>query len=89
MFWFSNKFLHFTEVKSVDELIAVLELAEETNREIGRFERCVPLRVLSIEKALYWLALIEYLQKSDRIESDEKLMEVICDLTYFCDYLQM
>lgn len=78
-----------TEVKSMDELIAVLELADETNREMGRFERCVPLRVLSIEKAIYWLALIEYLQSSDQIDSDEKLMEVVCDLTYYCEYLQM
>lgn len=66
----------------------------------GEFDKLVPFEKLTVEAAVYWLSLIEYLQKNDisrkrsgdddddeDAESVDRVHEVIGELSTFCDYL--
>lgn len=70
----------FKTQRNTDELIETLPLATE-----GEFEKCVPFNKLSVECIVYWLSLIEYLQK---VEGEEDCShDAICELSTFCDYV--
>lgn len=64
----------------MDELIDALPLTTD-----GEFEKCVEFSKLSVEVAVYWLALVEYLQDID--DEDDRIQDVICDLSTFCNYV--
>lgn len=51
----------------------------------GNFAKCVPFNKLSVEVAVYWLSLIEYLQTVD--DDDDRLEDTICELSTFCNYV--
>lgn len=79
---------------SVDELIKALPIASS-----GVFDKFIPFDQLTIESAVYWRSLIEYLQNNDisRKENDydddendetvDRVNEIIGELSTFCDYL--
>lgn len=62
------------------ELIAALPLMFS-----HPFEKCIPLELLTIEGSVYWLTLIEYLQRG--ADEASRGDEAICDLSVFCDYI--
>lgn len=81
----------------MNDLIAALPLSENGEE----MEKCVPLDKLTIEVAVYWQALVEYLQSNgdaktnnhdddtddDDADSVDRVQDIICDLSAFCDYL--
>lgn len=69
--------------EKIDKLIEALPLNSD-----GEFERCIPFDKLTVEVAVYWLALIEYLQQLDPNEDlDDRLGDCVCELSTFCNYL--
>lgn len=83
--------------ETIDELIEALPLDSS-----GEFDKLIPFDKLTVEAAVYWLSLIGYLQKNDisrkrlgdddddddeDAESLDRVHEVICELSTFCDYL--
>lgn len=77
-------FLLFSESKSIDELIAALPFAQSTDPTAD--EKVIPIQNLTIEGALFWMSLVEYIQKKN--DEDDRLEDVICDLSTFCDYVE-
>lgn len=72
-----------TRRDAVEELIKALPLTAE-----GEIEKCIPFSELSVEMAVYWLSLIEFLQEVNFESDDEdRLQDAICELSTFCDYL--
>lgn len=68
---------------SIDSLIERLPLS--TN---GEFVKCIPFEKLTVELIVYWLSIVEFIQKTDTNEDEEdQLQYAICELTVFCDYL--
>lgn len=79
---------------SVDELIKMLPVASS-----GEFDKFIPFDQLTLETAIYWRSLIEYLQCNDiaRKQNDydddedaepvDRVNEIIGELSTFCDYL--
>lgn len=65
--------------ENIDDIIHALPLAATTATE-----KCVPFEQLTIEMAVYWLSVIEYLRGTNE---DDRLGLVICDLTGFCHYV--
>lgn len=54
----------------------------------GEFITCIPFEKLTVELAVFWLAIVEFIQQIDTNEDDEdQLQHVICELSTFCDYL--
>lgn len=57
----------------------------------GEFARCIPFPSLTVELAVYWLALVEFIQKMDTSIEDAdvegQLQYAICELSSFCEYL--
>lgn len=49
---------------------------------------CIPFEKLTVELAVLWLAVVEFIQQTDTNEDDEdQLQHVICELSVFCEYL--
>lgn len=87
----------FRRKQSVDELIEALPVHGN-----GDFEKCVPFEQLTVEVAVYWRSLIEYLQTNGDskrrslddgdddygdTEAVDRVHEVIGELSTFCEYL--
>lgn len=54
----------------------------------GEFVKCIPFDQLTVELAVFWLGIVEYVQEIDTNEDDEdQLQHVICELSTFCEYL--
>lgn len=67
----------------------------------GEFDKFIPFDQLTVEAAVYWRSLIEYLQtvdnpkskhdddfdNDDDADSVDRVHEVIGELSTFCDYL--
>lgn len=54
----------------------------------GEFVTCIPFDKLTVELAVFWLAIVEFIQQTDTNEDDEdQLQHVICELSTFCEYL--
>lgn len=50
---------------------------------------CIPFEKLTVELAVFWLAVVEFVQQTDTNEEDDEdqLQHVICELSTFCEYL--
>lgn len=69
--------------ENIEDIIQVLPLATTATTN-NQFEKCVPFEKLTIEMAVYWLSVIEYLRGRNE---DDRLGRVICELTGFCSYV--
>lgn len=49
-------------------------------------EKVIPFKKLSLENAVYWKTLIEFIQITDSYE--DRIEEVVCDLSSFCKYVE-
>lgn len=68
---------------SIDNLLDQLPLSAS-----GDFVKTIPFDQLTVELAVYWLAIVEFIQQTDTNEDDEdQLQHVICELSTFCEYL--
>lgn len=69
---------------SIDELLSQLPLSNT-----GDYTKCIPFEKLTVEMVVYWLSMVEYIQETDANEEDEdeQLLQVICELSTFCEYL--
>lgn len=66
--------------RKFDEFVEALPLKAN-----GEFEKCIPFDKLTVDVAVYWLALVEYLH--DNNDEEDALQDVICDLSTFCNYV--
>lgn len=49
---------------------------------------CIPFEKLTVELAVLWLAIVEFIQQTDTNDDEEdQLQHVICELSIFCEYL--
>lgn len=68
----------------------------------GEFKTCIPFKQLTVELAVFWLSIVEYVQHidanvnntagggggdDDDEEVEDQLQNVICELSTFCEYL--
>lgn len=66
----------------------------------GDFKNCIPFEQLTVELAVFWLSIVEYVQHIDATANDTagdvvddddevegQLQNVICELSTFCEYL--
>ncbi|XP_059615523.1 condensin complex subunit 3 [Phlebotomus argentipes] len=60
------------------------EEEDVTTTDNQEFPRCVPIKKLSVEVAVYWEAAVDYLQQNDF----DELNVILPELTVFCQYVE-
>lgn len=76
----NNISIYIVRTQNVGDLIEALPLADTDD-----FEKCVPFEKLTVEMAVYWLSLVEYLQQTP--DDDDRIQDAICELSAFCNYV--
>lgn len=77
--YLSYFFLRFADTQ-FDILLAQLPLQGSEG------ERLIPVEKLTVENAIYWRSLIDYVKNTEALE--QRHTDVISDLGTFCDYIK-